>query len=189
MEIDACGVPGGLLCEYADIPIAFEVKSVLLARRLPGADYALTERPVTRPYIKDYDADSEPPHAWSVSFDTTPWRMWLARSAGKVVGGATVAVDSSDLDLLEGRSDLAVLWDIRVAPASRGQGVGAALFRIASMWAREHGCSELKVETQDINVPACRFYAAMGCQLRVVRRHAYPTCPRETQYLWYAALT
>jgi ribosomal protein S18 acetylase RimI-like enzyme len=90
--------------------------------------------------------------------------------------------------MLEDRSDLAVLWDIRVAPAFRGRGVGRALFEAAETRALTRGCRELKVETQNINVPACRFYAALGCQLRVVRDNVYPQCPGELQFLWYKAL-
>ena len=94
------------------------------------------------------------------------WHMWLARIGNQGVGGASVALGTSGLDMLEGRSDLAVLWDLRVAPDFRGRGVGRALFFEACSWARDRGCTELKVETQNINAPACRFYAAVGCQLR-----------------------
>jgi GNAT superfamily N-acetyltransferase len=77
---------------------------------------------------------------------------------------------------------LAVLWDIRVAPAFRGRGVGRALFEAVETWVGARGCAELKVETQNINVAACRFYAALGCQLRTVRTDAYPLCPGEDQW-------
>ena len=50
-------------------------------------------------------------------------------------------------------------------------------------------CRELKVETQNINVRACRFYARLGCELRVVRAGAYPQFPEEVQLLWYKTLT
>jgi GNAT superfamily N-acetyltransferase len=90
--------------------------------------------------------------------------------------------------MFEGRGDLALLWDIRVAPGHRGRGVGRALFEATEAWALTRGCRELKVETQNINTPACRFYAALGCQLRVVRENAYPECPGETQFLYYKPL-
>ena len=80
---------------------------------------------------------------------------------------------------------MALLWDIRVAPALRGRGIGRSLFAAAEAVAVAHGCQELKVETQNVNVAACRFYAAMGCELRVVRENAYPECPGEAQFLWY----
>ena len=90
--------------------------------------------------------------------------------------------------LEESRDDLAVLWDIRVHPELRRTGIGSQLFRSAVEWARQKGCKQLKVETQDINVPACRFYAAQGCELRTVNPDAYPDLPHETQLLWYLHL-
>ena len=50
------------------------------------------------------------------------------------------------------------------------------------------GCHQLKVETQDINVPACRFYAANGFELREANRGAYGNLPNEMQLLWYKQL-
>jgi GNAT superfamily N-acetyltransferase len=91
--------------------------------------------------------------------------------------------------MLEGRDDLAVLWDIRVSPEARGRGVGAALFRAAERWAKARGCLHLRVETQNINVAACRFYARQGCVLRAVNRHAYAELPDEIQLLWDKILT
>jgi len=188
MRIETAGLSSQLLVEYAAIPIAFGVTSVLSARHGAGGSFVLTERRLDSPYVKDYDAIGDRPLDWIRRFDTSRWALFLARAEGRGVGGATVAVGTPGLDMLEGRSDLAVLWDIRVAPSARGQGVGRALFEAARAWALASGCRELKVETQNINVPACRFYAALGFQLRVVRNDAYPQCPGEAQFLWYTAL-
>ena len=89
---------------------------------------------------------------------------------------------------MEGRRDLSVLWDIRVAPNARGKGIGSALFEKVEAWARAHSCRQLKVETQNINVPACGFYARHGCELRGVHHAAYPDLPEEIQLLWYKDL-
>jgi len=40
------------------------------------------------------------------------------------------------------------------------------------------------VETQNINVPACRFYVRMGCALLAINCMAYPELPGEAQLLW-----
>ena len=90
--------------------------------------------------------------------------------------------------MLEGRRDLAVLWDIRIFPDARGHGVGSALFERVEAWAQFHGCRQLKIETQNTNVPACRFYERQGCQLRAIHRAAYPQLPQEIQLLWYKDL-
>jgi GNAT superfamily N-acetyltransferase len=178
------------LPEYVKIRIAFEIGEVMDVRSLPGGGaFELTARRANRPCLKDYDAIAgNRPTDWPSRFDVSAWGFFSASLEGVRVGGATVARSTSDLDMLEGRTDLAVLWDIRVAPAAWGQGVGTAPFTAAATWASEQGCRELKIETQDINVPACRFYAHQGCVLRVVHRGAYPLFPDELQLLWYQTL-
>ena len=47
----------------------------------------------------------------------------------------------------------------------------------------------LLVETQDINVPACRLYANTGYTLLSIDRLAYPTLPDEAQLIWHVDLT
>lgn len=189
MEIEASGIPSAALIEYACIPIAFEVNAFLdVGARRSGDGFILAERRIPTPYVKDYDAIAETPMTWATHFDTSKWGLMIARIDAQCVGGATVAYDTPGLDLLEGRSDVAVLWDIRVMPASRRQGVGAALFQAAEAWAVARGCRDLKVETQNINLAACRFYERQGCVLRAARPGVYPKCPDEVQLLWYKAL-
>ena len=96
--------------------------------------------------------------------------------------------DSPELDFLEGRDDLAALWDIRVAPEWRGQGVGSMFFEHVVRYARSAGCAELKIETQDINVNACNFYAKHGCRLVKVVPGAYPDWPNEVEFNWLIKL-
>lgn len=154
----------------------------------PGG-FVLTERRLDAPYVKDYDAiEGEHPTQWARLFDVRNWGLFAARMDGQRIGGAVVAYDTPGLDMLEGRGDLAVLWDIRVTPEARGKGVGSALFRSAEAWARARGCRKLKVETQNINVSACRLYARQGCVLAAVHRFAYPRLPGEIQLLWYKEL-
>jgi phage shock protein A len=106
----------------------------------------------------------------------------------EMIAGPKVEDAFSRFEVLERRADLAVLWDLRVAPALRGRGVGAALFRAAEAWALARGASWLKIETQNVNVPACRFYARRGCTLGAIHRFAYPALPEEAQLLWYKPL-
>ena len=93
--------------------------------------------------------------------------------------------DSPAIDMLEGRDDLAVLWDLRVHPDVRGGGVGRALIQRVEDWAGAKGCRQLKVETQNVNVPACRFYESCGFELRHAEAGAYPELPDEVMLLWY----
>jgi GNAT superfamily N-acetyltransferase len=138
--------------------------------------------------FKDYDAD-ERPAQWAKRWNIQNWGLVSAWDHATRIGGAVIAFDTPGVSMLEGRRDLVVLWDIRVAPAWRRSGVGSMLFDAATSWARARGCSRLDVETQNINVPACRFYARMGCTLRRVDRFAYADLPDEVQLLWSRQLT
>ena len=191
MDIEVRPEPITALTHYAAIPIAFEVTEIFHVMVAPddGAPIVLTPRPLPTSYTKDYDAISgEGPTQWAQRFDVSKWGFLSAFTEGKRIGRAAVAHDTPGLDILEGRLDLAVLWDIRVAPAARRCGVGAALFGAAARWASAKGCRQLKVETQNVNVAACRFYARQGCILRAAQWGVYPGLPDEIQLLWYKDL-
>lgn len=177
--------------EYARVPIAFEVSRFLelSVRDDALAGLGLVERALGEKWVKDYDAPAgNHPTDWARRFDLENWGVLSARLGGAHVGGAVVATKTPDLFMLEGRSDLALLWDVRVAPQVRGRGVGSALFRAAEGWAATRGCRQLKIETQNVNVPACRFYLGQGCRLGAINRFAYTDLPEEVQLLWYKDL-
>jgi len=54
--------------------------------------------------------------------------------------------------------------------------------------ARERGARRLRVETQDVNVPACRLYHAQGFRLERATPGAYAELPNEVQLLWHKPL-
>jgi GNAT superfamily N-acetyltransferase len=195
MRIEIAEWSAADLAAYARIPIAFEVTRVyeVVAGDMSSGRFRLEEQPVARPWIKDYDAAvGEGPLTWPARFDVSRWGFLVALEgavSSRRLGAAAVAYDTPGLHMLEGRRDLAVLWDIRVAPEARRCGVGTALFRSAGAWAAARGCRQLKVETQNINVVACEFYAGQGCALRAADPHAYPGLPGEVQLLWYKDLT
>ena len=173
------------LAQHAEIPIAFLVDRVLVPE--PGGgplDFVVKHQP--EPWLKDYDTEEggDPAH-WPRRFDTSTWRVISAWSGGSRAGGLVLVADVSGLDMLEDRSDLALIWDLRVAPEFRGRGVGARLVASAVEWARSFGHRELKVETQNINVGACQFYKSQGFELRSAVRGAYRALPDELQMLWY----
>lgn len=174
--------------ELARIPISFKVESILEVAAADGGlgGLILSERRLEIPYVKDYDMmEGENPTEWPARFDVSNWGLIGAHSNGMRIGGAVIAFNTQGVNMLEGRRDLAVLWDIRVSPEARGRGVGSALFQAVEAWAAERGCGQLKIETQNINVPACRFYARQGCTLGSINRFAYCELPDEVQLLWY----
>jgi GNAT superfamily N-acetyltransferase len=177
--------------QYATVPIGFLVREVLDIETPESGlgGFQLVTRKLAVPYVKNYDADPRNnPSEWPARFDLSRWGILIARVGGTPVGGAVVAWRTAGVDALEGRDDLAVLWDIRVTTASRGQGIGTLLFQAAELWAAEHGAQWLKAETQNVNLPACRFYASQGCVLGALNRFAYPSLQEEAQLLWYKRL-
>jgi GNAT superfamily N-acetyltransferase len=191
LEIRPEAATPGALGDHGRISIAFVVDRILDVALADGGlgGMVLTETPVADPYVKDYDAvKGEGPTRWAKRFDVSNWAIIGAWQNGVRVGGAVIAFRTADLYMLGGRDDVAVLWDIRVAPEQRGSGVGSALFRAAEGWAGARGCGWLKIETQNVNAAACRFYQKMGCTLGAIDRFAYPELPGEVQLLWWKAL-
>lgn len=171
--------------KISDISIAFEVKTIFEVQPIDhGLDgLNLVEVPVEKPYTKDYDTE-EPLIRWQQKWDLSNWGLFFALDGEQRIGSALIAWRTEGVNMLQERDDLAVLWDFRVRPGNRGKGVGRALFSAAADWAQARKCTEMIIETQNINVPACRFYAAMGSELWSINRFAYPDMPEEIQLLW-----
>lgn len=190
------------LAEYASIPMTLEVRSILAVEDVEKGlgGLRLREEKVEKPYVKDYDsyedlysneAEECGPERWTVQFDISNWGLFIAFDGESPVGAAALAWNTAGVNMLEGRADIAVLWDIRVHPRSKGQGVGTALFDHAVRWARTRGCKLLKIETQNVNVPACRFYIKQGCHLGQINRYGYyghPQVSNEVMLIWYLDL-
>ncbi len=194
MSIEIREIGANLLPQYAEVPIAFTVKSVFRVELIDSGlgGIGLREEKLASPYVKDYDAYKDGgPEGWPRRFDTRHWGLFLALKSARSVGGVTVAFNTPGVHMLDGRSDLAVLWDIRVHPDFRGHGIGTKLFGRATDWSRKRGCRQLKIETQNVNVSACRFYAEQGCQLGEINRYAYighPEVEHEVRLVWYLDL-
>jgi GNAT superfamily N-acetyltransferase len=172
--------------EYTAVPIAFHLVSRVDRDALREG---LFVEVAATPRRKDYDEfQEERPASLPARFDVQNWQVFAAFWGEERVGGAIVARDCPGFDMLEGRSDLAVLVDIRVTPPARGKGVGRGLLAAAESWVRERGCAEVKVETQDINVAACRFYLACGFALDEINEDAYGPGFDEVQLIWRKAL-
>jgi GNAT superfamily N-acetyltransferase len=173
---------------YAAIPMIFEVKSIFRVESVhDGLGGLQFFEAVVIPYNKDYDSYGEAPKDWPQQFDISNWGFFLAYNGEQVSGGAAVAFNTNGVNMLEGCSDLSVLWDIRVHPDFRGTGIGKALFWDAAEWSRQHGCRQMKIETQNVNVPACRFYASQGAVLGGINRYGYYAHPQvgdEVMLLW-----
>ncbi|HXD09851.1 MAG TPA: GNAT family N-acetyltransferase [Anaerolineales bacterium] len=69
----------------------------------------------------------------------------------------------------------------------RGKGVGLALMNRAIAWAKQQGFPGVTLETQDNNVPACKFYEKCGFELSGFDIYAYKNLdnPSEIALYWY----
>ena len=188
MSFDVREGPCADLEVYGTIPISFSAETIFEVLD-PDSDHPELRPKTTPRFTKDYDAlPGHAPVDWETRFDTSGWRLFMAWSGPSPVGGIVAVHDAPEVEMLEGRSDLVLLWDVRVHPEARGQGVGRELLRRVEEWASRQGYSELKVETQNINVAACRFYESCGFDLRRAVTGAYPDLTDEVMLLWYKRL-
>lgn len=190
MQIEILEENSNILLEYEKISIAFEVKTYFrldISENGLGGIKLIEVR--AKPYIKDYDENlEEKPSYWATKFNISNWGILSAFVDKERVGGAAIAWKTPELSMLEGREDLACLWDLRVSPKVRHKKIGHQLFSRAIAWAKARNCRQLKVETQNINVPACRFYVKQGCVLGSINRFAYPEAMNEIQLIWHRSL-
>jgi GNAT superfamily N-acetyltransferase len=118
----------GSLDAYASVSSAFEVRDVLDVSAGSIADVMARwpARRLATPYRKDYDAvPGNHPADWPALLPSARILQLGAHVVAQRVGGALMLLDGPAVELLEGRRDLALLWDLRVAPSHRGRGVGA----------------------------------------------------------------
>ena len=155
--------------------------------------FTLIETPVV-PYIKDFcTGDDESVERWK-RFDLSKWAFFMAFDEECPIGAATMASRDKKVNMLSGRNDLAVLWDIRVDDAYKHQGIGQALFDMAVKWAREQGLAQLKIECQSNNIPPIKFYHKQGAELSAIDEYCgygddnSPDFRHETQLIWFLDL-
>ena len=176
---------------YDSISMNVEVRSEFRVRRIEGGlgGLALEEVSVP-PHVKDlsqYERATE----YERQFNITSWRFFMAFDGDKPVGALTLAGTTEGMNMLSGRTDACVLWDVRVQDGYKRQGVGQRLFDMAVASARQNGYRQMIIECQNNNVPACRFYRKQGAILGKVDMYAYyadPDIREEVQLIWYLDL-
>lgn len=132
-------------------------------------------RPVPA-YRKDYDRDSK---AFRMVRDAADRALLAVRDAEGWAGY---------LLLGEHWNGYACVEDLGVEARHRRRGVAQRLMEAAVTWARQRGLAGLMLETQDTNVPACRFYQHVGFELGGIDRLLYSAqdgLQGETALFWY----
>lgn len=139
------------------------------------------------PYIKDLSS-YEHATGYENEFDITNWRFYMAFDGDIPVGAMTVAGKTEGLNMLYGRKDACVLWDIRIADTYKRKGIGQKLLDMGILDAKRDGYRQMIIECQNNNVQACKFYQKQGAVLSKIDMYAYylePEIRNEIQFIWY----
>jgi len=112
--------------------------------------FFLRETAVTPPLHKVYDLTAE------VDRFATVDHVLVAEVAAQVVGVAALTY--------EAENQRAMLWQLHVDAAYRGQGIGRALIDALVARAQQYQARCLWLETQDVNYGAIQFYQRIGFQ-------------------------
>lgn len=166
----------GLLVDVNSANEPFPVIGRIIPELRDGI-WSWREELFSEPWEKLYPADD---CDYSKYIDNPDKIVYLAYENDRCIGQIILRRDWNRYAFIE---------DICVARACRGQGVGAALIRRATEWARDSGLNGLALETQDNNILACRFYAKCGFSIGGVNTMFYqnfdkPYCD-ETAIFWY----
>ena len=165
-----------------DVHSIYEIKRI--DNGLGGFNFKEVE---VKPYIKDLSVYDQ----YESNYDTKNWRFYMAFDEEKPIGAITIAGTTPNLDMLSGRDDLCILWDIRVIDEYKHQGVGQKLFDAAVEKAKSDGYKQMMIECQNNNVAACKFYQKQGALLSKIDMYAYyheEECKNEVQLIWYLDL-
>jgi ribosomal protein S18 acetylase RimI-like enzyme len=187
MTLQIVEVEHNMLPIYAEIPQSFTVESEYrvepISDGLGGLSFSCQK---VKPYSK-YIEQTDPPERWPKQFGKDKLGLLMAFKESRLVGGAAVVLDLQiGMTTPFDKEGIAALWDIRVQPEERNKGIGSMVLQSAASWAKERGCTYMRIETQNTNVPACKLYAKNGCTLIAIHRQGYASTKeaKETMLLW-----
>lgn len=176
------------ISRLAEIRPSFTSPTVLVVERTGAgitSGWRLVEHPLPQPFDKGTTYDFTPGEQANV-------HRRLLRGDGLHL---VVEWDARLVGMLDATpqewSGVVWVWNLMLDQDVRRQGIGRALFRQAETWGRRLGYRALMFETQTNNVPACKFYAAMGCTLEGIRTMYYQNddiARNEVAIFWAYAL-
>ena len=161
---DAYGLDGSFLVEF-ELDL-FAEHGVIRYRIVP-----------VPPYVKRYEKGDLTAHP-----DAAGTWVFVAFLDGSLAGRIVLS---------EGWNRYAWVEDIAVDAGHRRAGVGRALMDRAIAWAVERGLPGIRLETQNNNVPACKFYESCGFRLGGFDRDLYrglDEATTEIALFWYLPL-
>jgi len=132
------------LPQYDQIPMIVHVSAYYRINKvnLGLGGFTLVKTPV-EPYIKDFCVgDNESITRWEKRWDISNWAFFMAFDGEQPVGGATVVSRTKEINMLSGRDDLAVLWDIRVDDAYKHKGRTGIIRYGCKLVVRARSCTD-----------------------------------------------
>ncbi len=181
-------VDKSFLALYDTVAMNVNVNSEYKVERIEnGLGGFILKEVQVEPYIKDLSI-YERAAAYEKRFDIANWKFYMAFDGDVPVGAMTVAGKTERLNMLYGREDACVLWDIRIADAYKHKGIGQKLLDMGVLDAKRAGYRQMIIECQNNNVPACKFYQKQGAMLSKIDMYAYylePEVRNEIQFIWY----
>ncbi len=150
---------------------------VVSGRIIPSFEnnvWTYTEEKFAKPYVKKYD-DEDIDVSYIEEEDKV---VFFYYAENDCVGRSKLRSNWNGYALIE---------DIAVAKDYRKNGVGTALLHKAIEWAKENHLCGLMLETQDINVSACHFYAKNNFVIGAVDTMLYSnfSTANEIAVFWY----
>lgn len=150
--------------KLADMRPGFVSDTVLKVERM-GSGYAmgwqLVEAQLDQPYNKgrgyDFDRNERESIAKRLAEPDSLEKVVIDNVSGRIVGVLDVATESW--------RNVAWIWNIMLDVDVRTQGLGRELIQQCIEWAKQKDLRAIMLETQTNNVPACKFYQAMGFEL------------------------
>jgi len=136
--------------------------------------WTYTEEIFPEPYVKRYENDEVD----SSYIEGKGKAIFLFYDDNNCIG---------NLKLRSNWNGFALIEDITVARNHRQQGIGGVLLKKAAEWARQNNLIGLMLETQDVNLSACRFYAKNNFVIGAVDTMLYSNFPtaNEKAIFWY----
>lgn len=145
-----------------------------LVVKFDGDDWTYTEQLLDNAYYKSYEND-----VVDESYINNPNKVvFFFYDRDQCVGQLKLSKNWNGYGLIE---------DIGIVTDFRQKGIGSLLLKKAIEWAKEHQLIGLTLETQDVNVQACRFYAKNGFVIGAVDTKLYANfdTKNEKAILWY----
>ncbi|MHA2270923.1 MAG: GNAT family N-acetyltransferase [Candidatus Hodarchaeales archaeon] len=141
------------LNDFSRIDNSFEVSSVIELGMIQGEiRYKIKE--VAEGWEKKYDTPRDFDPASVINNETAV--IFLAYLDGLIAGKVV---------LKKYWNNFAYIDDIAVDRSFRRRGIGQQLLHRAISWAQEKGFPGIMLETQNINVGACKLYESCGFQI------------------------